>query len=171
MNNVTSVKAIPDSSNVVQGFGPVSYADTFRLSHPLNGTIDQIVTDIFTVPDWVNGLMRVRNTIVRPFGLKTGDEAEFKSAPYYHVGSRAVYYTVIERKENEIIMEENDKHLKFRISVLTDYKESNIYLTTLVHFNNLFGRLYFFIVKPFHKMIVRSVLQRLSITNNRQITL
>ena len=106
-------------------------------------------------------LMRMRNAIVRPLGLQTGDGMHGKSAPYYPVGSRAVYFTVVARTENEIIMEENDAHLKFRCSVYKSNDESAVYVTTLVHFNNFGGSIYFFIVKPFHKMIIQAVLNRI----------
>lgn len=161
MNNVIEIKSIPVGSNIVQGFGPISYADTFKLAHPLDESIDQIVTDIFTVPNWINMLMRLRNALVRPFGLQTGQGMKIKSAPYYPVGSRAMYFTVLERTENEIIMEENDGHLKFRCSVYVNNKESAVYVTTLVYFNNFFGNMYFFVIKPFHKIIIKVLLRRI----------
>jgi hypothetical protein len=34
-------------------------------------------------------------------------------------------------------------------------------LTTLVHFNNRFGRFYFALIKPFHRLMVKSLLGRL----------
>ena len=160
MHDVHPIKDIPNGSKVTQGFGPISYADTFRIVRPLDESIDQITADIFTLPSWVNILMRMRNTLVRPFGLQTGDGRERKHAPDGHDGSRAMYFDVLERRENEIVMEEDDRHLKFRVSVFMNAEESAVYLTTLVHFNNVFGNIYFFIIKPFHKIIVKSLLKR-----------
>jgi hypothetical protein len=57
-------------------------------------------------------------------------------------------------------MGEDDKHLNFRASILHDKAEGTIYLTTLVHFNNVWGRLYFLPVKPFHKIIMKTLLTR-----------
>ena len=59
-------------------------------------------------------------------------------------------------------MAENDKHLNFRTSVLIDRKEplSHIYLTTIVKFNNIWGRLYFIPVKPFHRIIIKTLLKK-----------
>jgi hypothetical protein len=58
-------------------------------------------------------------------------------------------------------MEGIDTHLNFRVSVLIDRGKSYIYTTTLVHYNNRWGKLYFFFVKPFHRIIVRSIMKRL----------
>lgn len=158
MNNVSQTKNIPEGSIITHGFEHISYADTFRVAYPLGETIDQIVTDIFTTPDWVSRLMRLRNIFVRPLGLQTGNGVAVKSAPHYPIGSRAMYFTVCARTENEIIMEEDDTHLAFRCSVFINNDESAVYLTTLVHYNNCLGNAYFFVVKPFHKVIMKTLL-------------
>jgi hypothetical protein len=40
----------------------------------------------------------------------------------------------------------------------------NFYSATIVHYNNIWGRLYFLPVKPFHKLIIRTMLR---IASNR----
>ena len=35
-------------------------------------------------------------------------------------------------------------------------------ITTVVKFNNRLGRLYFFFIRPFHKVIIRSMLKRVA---------
>jgi hypothetical protein len=57
-------------------------------------------------------------------------------------------------------MGEDDKHLNFRASVLKDKTNGTVSLTTVVHYNNLWGRVYFFPVKPFHKIIMKALLKR-----------
>jgi hypothetical protein len=69
-------------------------------------------------------------------------------------------FTVSARSENEIVMEENDKHLKFRTSLLMD--GGQLYLTTLVRYNHWLGKLYFIPVKPFHRMLIKSQLKKTS---------
>ena len=102
----------------------------------------------------MNWLMGIRDSVVGIFGLKTGKEI---------LKGQTTNFPIIEQLENEIVMGENDKHLDFRTSVSVDRENSFIYLTTIVHFNNLFGRLYFLPVKPFHKIIVKSSLKRTNI--------
>ena len=108
--------------------------------------------------------MGIRNTVARLVGLRAGGyKKDNYISDYYPVGSRAVYFAVIDRNDNEIVMAEKDKHLDFRVSVLVNREvdKATISLTTLVKYNNGLGRLYFFPVKPFHRIIVMSLLKRL----------
>lgn len=59
---------------------------------------------------------------------------------------------VIARNENEIVMAEDDEHLSFRTSVLTQHygNKTTIYQSTIVRFKNFWGRLYFLPVKLFY---------------------
>lgn len=129
-------------------------------------SLDKITTQIFQTPRWADMLMRIRNAFARLIGLDTGGyKRDTYVSDYYPIGSRAVYFTVIDRNDNEILMAENDKHLNFRVSVLKIQEEAitYIYLSTVVKFNNSLGRLYFFFVKPFHRIIIISLLKRLLI--------
>ena len=40
--------------------------------------------------------------------------------------------------------------------------EQTFTITTVVKFNNRLGRLYFFFIRPFHKVIIRSMLKRVA---------
>ena len=117
-------------------------------------------------PKWVENLMTLRNKIVLLFGLKTGDKdidrqkliREFKGNPKEKLGLFKVYA----KTENELILGEDDKHLDFRVSLLTDNLSSDdkkLTISTTVKFNNWFGKLYFLPVKPFHKLIVNRMLK------------
>jgi hypothetical protein len=57
----------------------------------------------------------------------------------------------------------DDKHLNFRLSAMLSKAEDQAAasLVTVVHFNNVWGRLYFVPVRPFHCLIVRSLMKRL----------
>jgi hypothetical protein len=90
--------------------------------------------------------------------LKTGNPLR-EEKTFFPVGSRAGYFTVLDRNENEIVMGEKDKHLNFNTSVFIDRENAFIYLTTIVHFNNILGKAYFIPVKPFHKLIIKSSLR------------
>ena len=79
---------------------------------------------------------------------------------------RAILFSVIDRSETEIVMAEDDKHLYFRTSLFveetSDQNRENVYLTTLVQFHNIWGKLYFSPVKPFHKLIMKALLTNFS---------
>ena len=149
--SITRLTTIPENSVIASGFDKINYCDTYRIVKAIDDTAEGIAVEILKPQKWVNWLMGIRDSIVRIFGLKTSKEI---------LDRQVTDFPIIEKRENEIVMGENDKHLDFRVSVSVDRENSFIYLTTIVHFNNFFGRLYFLPVKPFHKIIVKSSLKR-----------
>ena len=163
MKKVIKLDNVPEKSIILNGFGRIDYSDTYKTQITLNDySVDRVTTDIFKTPKWVDNLMKLRNIIVKVFGLKTGDKSDIRIEKYYPIGSKAVYFTVIDRSENEIVMAENDKHLNFRTSVMIQKSNINstVFLSTIVQFNNFFGKLYFLLIKPFHRTIIKSLLKK-----------
>ena len=162
LNKILKNKKVPDSSIILKDFGKTDYCDSCQTAKITDENVDKITTGIFNLPEWVHFLMNLRNSLVSFIGLKTGDKNNVHIAGFYPVGSKAVYFTVTDRSDSEIIMEENDTHLKFRVSVMAIKKNgiTTIYLTTIVKFNNRLGRIYFFIVKPFHRIIIQTLVKR-----------
>jgi hypothetical protein len=99
------------------------------------------------LPAWAAALLRLRNTLVRPFGLKTGT-AEGPIFPTCH------------ESEHEIILGTDDRHLNFRIGVIR--VEGRLYMSTWVHPHNLWGRAYLRLVMPFHILISRGAVARMA---------
>ncbi|MDR1129353.1 MAG: DUF2867 domain-containing protein [Prevotellaceae bacterium] len=159
MKRIVKSNEIPPNSIISNGFGKTDYCDSYRIIKQTDETIDEITSRIFKMPQWIITLMKVRNGIVGIFGLKTGTNETVKEATHYPAGSKAGYFTVIERNANEIVMGEDDMHLCFRLSTLIDRERSFICLTTIVRFHNVWGRIYFLPVKPFHRLIVKSLLK------------
>jgi hypothetical protein len=121
-----------------------------------------------SAPDWVGKLFTFRNKTVAFFGLKISDNAsnreELLAKFKCEAGEQLGLFKVFSSNENEVILGENDKHLDFRISLFLESSEENttkkkISISTTVIFHNLFGRLYFLPVKPFHQLIVPSMLK------------
>jgi hypothetical protein len=117
-------------------------------------------------PKWISILFELRNKVVSIFGLKTNGDMQNKEALLRNFkgneGERLGLFKVFNRSENELILGEDDKHLDFRVSLLqVPLSSSNAELTisTTVKFHNAFGRSYFFLVKPFHKLIVQTMLK------------
>jgi len=152
MKTVTKLKTIPENSVIARGFDKIDYCDTYRVVKATNDTAEKIANELLKLPGWVKWLMNIRDAVVWIFGLKTGKKI---------LEGQTTIFPIIEQNEKEIVMGENDKHLDFRASVLVDRENSFIYLTTIVRFNNIFGRLYFLPVKPFHKIIVQSCLKQI----------
>ena len=111
-------------------------------------------------PPWVERLFDFRNKLVKVFGLKTSDKNQQKEEMLKNFngkpGDKLGFFKVFKNSGNEIIMGENDSHLDFRVSILLEEEDKGrrFTISTTVHFNNWFGKLYFLPVKPFHKQIV-----------------
>jgi len=167
---ITKTK-IPGNSLLFPNLGSYNYIDSYE------GTVNDRnnVINIMDVgkaffkpnPKWVDGLLILRNKIVSLFGLKTTKNINNTEKPgklKFEPGEHAGIFRVFDRTKDEIILGENDKHLDFRLSLhLAEYKNDPakkvITATTVVKFNNWFGRLYFFPVKPFHKLIISITLK------------
>jgi len=92
--------------------------------------------------------MKFRNVIMKPFGLKKGRDL----SDLVHIES-----------ENLARVRKNDKHLDLEIAFITERMEcgsQRISVSTKVRFHNRFGKCYFAIIKPFHNLICKTLLQR-----------
>jgi hypothetical protein len=69
---------------------------------------------------------------------------------------------VFDRRPDELLLGEDDRHLDFRVSVLLrDEGEAQwATVTTVVRFHNALGRAYFAVVRPFHQLIVPALMRR-----------
>lgn len=112
---------------------------------------------------WVTGLMKVRDTFVAGFGLKTSGQLTQLGVDggAKRIGIFKIYSTT----EHEIVLGEDDKHLDFRLSVLCSTPpapagERRLVLSTVVHCHNRLGRIYIFLIAPFHRRVVQSSLRR-----------
>jgi len=171
MGRVEALSAIPKGAIVTQGWdASVDYADCYRVRGAwLAGhSVDYLTAVAFShVPRWVRFLERLRDRLVRCFGLQTGaDVVPVLPDPgaRYEPGADVVFFQVLARSEQELVLGEQDRHLDFRVSVLLEPDPGptpSLSLTTVVHFHNVWGRLYFLPVRPFHRLIVRRLLASL----------
>ena len=160
---------IPKNSIINKSIKKLDYFDSFETVIPKqeNYSIDYLTAKLFTsTPNWVIKLLSLRDLIVEPFDLKTGKDKTINKIDkniIYDIGSKALFFTVLTKNENEIVLSEDDKHLYFRTSVLKEDFEDKlkIHLTTIVIYHNFFGKFYFFFVKPFHRIIMRAMLNLL----------
>lgn len=131
--------------------------------------IDVVRAFFVSAPEWVNNLLTLRDRIVSVFGLKTSSDTitdrqrlinNFKC----EAGEQVGLFKVFTRTDKEVILGEDDKHLDFRISIFLDdlveiNARKNLTISTTVIFHNWLGRLYFMFVKPFHTLIVPTMLR------------
>lgn len=163
MHKIEVLAYPPPSSIILNNFGKVDFCDSYRVHFPENIMVDVLVKEMFGTKNWTDKLLNLRNFVVRIFGLKTTGWRQVQSEMPYKAGNKVGVFTVECRNEQEIVMAENDTHLNFKTSVLTSDSETGIdmYFTTIVHFNNIWGRLYFIPVKPFHRLIIISSINRI----------
>ena len=102
------------------------------------------------VPWWVRLLLGLRNRLVAPFGLKTGDLGQ------PNLPRRIGIFPVMAETPHRILLGLDDKHLDFRIAVdvAVGTEHRHVTATTLVRTHNLLGRTYLATALPFHRVIV-----------------
>ncbi len=112
-------------------------------------TPDCIFEEMFcNFPKPVAWLFKLRDVIVKPFGLQKGG------------GFRSL---VSERSKEEIVICKNDSHLCFWVSICCSLPENGwqeASVTTVVKFNNFLGKLYFVGIWIFHKILVKSLFRK-----------
>lgn len=162
--------SLPEKSLVVTSLKKFDYEDAFlcKFQSAREITVDDLVFAFFhSAPKWVEVLFNLRNKIVRLIGLKVPDlsnkEEQIKN---FKVEQGAVIglFKVFDRTQNEVLMGEDDRHLNFRISFLLEKKPENTYsfiLSTTVLIHNFLGKIYFFPVKPFHKLVVHAMMKKI----------
>lgn len=108
--------------------------------------------DIVTnFPSWARFLLRIRRVVTAPFGLSNdGPDAVDK------VG----IFPVETEDSTELIAGFDDRHLNFRVAVISD--AGRVYLATWAHPHNFGGRVYLAAILPFHVLISRNALRRVA---------
>lgn len=163
---------LPENSVLINRLNQYDYVDSYQGTFIDNSNTFQFI-DIgraffLTTPTWVSKLLMLRNKIVSVFGLKTsgnrvGIEKQLEDFKF-EAGERLGIFKVFSKTDDEIVLGEDDKHLNFRISLFLDRSSADqsrreLTISSTVKFNNWFGRLYFLLVKPFHKLIVPAMLK------------
>ena len=103
-------------------------------------------------------LLSLRDGIVAPFGIKTSSSL-LKDA----VREKIYFFPVVHRTSTEVVGEV-DVHLDFQASILLGKAlpdgRQELILTTVVHCHNRLGRIYLFLIRPFHGVVVRDFMRR-----------
>ncbi len=161
-------KTIIPSDSLVERFLPADYTDTYYR---------EVVTDKPLSPDeimiglwnstrqiwWMAALFRLRNFLVQFVGLK-GEEGfdvgAFEKA--IREGGSYGFTSVPAKNSHETVMMLTDKHLDAWLSVYVaeDGAQKRVFVITVVKFKQRLGRVYFFVIRPFHAIIVKSLLKR-----------
>ncbi len=148
-------------------YGGADYFETFQIELPQTdtGSLTKHLNDIVETkrPIWFSALYRVRDVIVGPLGLKTSKKhfTINKKPNEFEVGERFRTFKITALSENEIVFGDDDKHLVFSCSISKSVQngQNYLYFTTLVRFKNIWGPIYFFAVKPVHRLMIKTKLK------------
>ena len=165
MKNVKTVN-FPKESKCRDFIEKVDFEDAYQVKlRDSKMQMEDIYFGLFAyMPKWIGKLLWLRNKAVGVFGLDTGKNDEELVKENIKVGKKIGLFTVYDIQPNEIIAGENDKHLNFRVSILKQNTE--VIVITLVQYNNTFGKVYMNLIMPFHKLVVKSMLNS-AVKNNR----
>ncbi|MFL9835389.1 DUF2867 domain-containing protein [Chryseobacterium terrae] len=163
---------LPEKSVLKTNERQYDYVDSFQgcfVDKNRTITSTKIGKSFFTSsPKWIDRLFTFRNKLVGLVGLKTSGELTDRQKMLDNFncekGEQLGLFKVFDKTTNEVVLGEDDKHLNFRVSLFVDQQsgyntKKMLIISTTVEFNNWLGRLYFLPVRPFHKLIVPTILK------------
>ncbi|GAB3347456.1 DUF2867 domain-containing protein [Lysobacter tyrosinilyticus] len=165
-NPVVSPVVLPAESQISGFYPSVTFADAYAIRLPTHASRDPEVLARFLFarpPSIVRSLLKVRDLLVAPFGIKTADHMQASGAS--GCDQRIGIFRIYDSNADEIVLGEDDRHLDFRLSVLCRPSDgtgsvTEVVLSTVVKCHNAFGRAYITVVAPFHRAIVQGSLRR-----------
>jgi hypothetical protein len=163
-HRATSVP-LPSESAIANAYASMHLADAYSIELPIGSSTnpERLARFIFAhQAPWINTLTAVRDALVAGFGLKTAKH--LASLQAQSGAGRLGIFRIYSTSSTEVVLGEDDKHLDFRLSVLCSRGSSpgakrDLILSTVVHCHNRFGRLYLFLIAPFHRLVVQSSLR------------
>ncbi len=158
--------SLPQQSGIARTYELTHLADAYSIELPAGASTNPelLARFIFSqLAPWVSKLMAVRDAVVGRFGLKTAKQLTLPGAE--SATDRVGIFKIYSTSPTELVLGEDDKHLDFRLSVLCTNQSSpagkrHLTLSTVVHCHNRLGRLYSFVIAPFHRLVVQSSLRR-----------
>ncbi len=150
-----TTQTLPRSSLLQPRVQPGDFKDCYGCKS--NMTARQAGEELVRFPIWFYPLFIIRQILVLPFGLK-GPE---KSA------NRLGMFPIETETNNELILGFDDRHLNFRISVLSE--GGRVFATTWVQRNSRFGRFYLRLIMPFHILIMKNSVARVARASRRAL--
>ncbi len=160
-------KTIVPPQSLVTKYIPASYTDAFVCDFTSNEpvTADDIQIAFWSdSPKWVNALFVFRDWLVKPFGIQGGSgRVKTDIENCIRSGGQYKFVSIPDKSANETVLCANDKHLKMYFSVQTQAtgSQQKVTVSTIVHFHNWLGNVYFYTIYPFHYLVVKAMLQHI----------
>lgn len=153
------------ADSLINKYLPADYSDAFEceIATDKKVTADDILISFWTdMPNWINQLFKLRNLLVKPFGLQADEGEVFDFKECIRSGESYDFISVTDKSPHETIIYLNDKHLGAYLSIHIEEPEGNrkkVRIITVVRFHYWLGYVYFYIICPFHYLVVRSLLK------------
>jgi hypothetical protein len=169
MKHLPYESAAPKRSQVEPLLANAYFHDAWAIApaEPQLNALDQFLRVAEKTPRWIDRLMKIRNRVVGYFGLKNlGALSQIhpnKKSQEYLVGERVGIFTLISKTDDEVLLGDDDNHLKVVVSVHKGAGELGappvVTVTTVVHVKNWLGSLYMLPVAPAHRVIARAMVK------------
>jgi hypothetical protein len=141
------------------------FRDSYRvpLSRRELGIVDIFFAIFAHHPLWMKLLLIVRNKVASLAGLDAPTASEILHVEIkdrYVVGEKIGVWPIFWLSEDEVVAGRNNKHMDFRLSVLKvpDGDGTSVVVSTICSVHNLSGKLYLFLIIPFHRYGVRKLM-------------
>ncbi|MCL2329502.1 MAG: DUF2867 domain-containing protein [Bacteroidetes bacterium] len=155
-------KSTIPSGSLTKNYLPTDYSDVYACVTDSGKEMspDDIMVSFWTdFPRWINTLFKLRNFLVKLVGLKGAENDNVKELEEcIRTGKTYDFVSVPAKSANETVLLLSDRHLDAYLSVYIEHQ--TISVITLVKFKNKLGRAYFFVIRPFHGLIAKSLLKR-----------
>lgn len=165
------VKPVPFPNDTwLKDVSPWDYADSFMAEWASDRSFsseDMLIALFCRTPAWLKFLYRLRNLMVKLLRITAetnvsndgGDQAKQVEnlAEAIREGRSYGMFSVPFKSRDETVLSGADRHLDFYLSLQAQSGgdgQQRMTATTVVRYNNKTGRLYFFFVRPFHRVIV-----------------
>ena len=163
MTTTITETPLPAHSQIAQRTAGADFADcyTFADPQPASSAMETYLAVMGRTPGWMDFLMSVRNQAVRLVGLKHLGRMQVKllaedskPAASYALGDRAGIFSLCYLSAPEVILCDDDKHLRVEVSVCKHRQGGQpvVSVSTVVHNHNALGRAYMAIVGPVHRL-------------------
>ncbi|MBB5939344.1 DUF2867 domain-containing protein [Streptomyces zagrosensis] len=152
--------AEPVTERAVSSLGGYDHVSTVAVDVPPDRSAVHFTQAMMSSPPgWVVGLMKTRDKLVKPFGLKVGHVTAPKTVKS---GERLGPMRVLTVSDDEVMAGKDDKHLSYRcVFVVREGKRGpEGVCTTVVRYHRPAGRMYFRTIEPFHHMILAGMAKR-----------
>ncbi|MGB8397537.1 DUF2867 domain-containing protein [Bradyrhizobium sp.] len=150
---------VPSGSMITRDLtGNSCFQDSYRapLAHPERGIADIFFAVFGYTPLWIKLMLVARNALAKLAGLEVPTIAEIMNPQLkagYSVSHKIGPWPIFFLGDHEIVAGRNDKHIDFRVSVLrtVDGEAASVVVSTICTVHNLFGKIYLFLIGPFHR--------------------